>query len=525
MPVAAFPCMICGNHTQSRTQVYDVYYHMCPTCAADSYSWTSDGMSVRGPRTLAMLEMPNGDYPEEVSSNRNVFESFSGGFTCCNCSTYFYTGGVTMHDSDEHWCIACARDNAYFSHENQRWYEDEESRDEADNNCINQEDGSSYKFFEGEETDRFLARPMVGIEFEHAPVRYGYDAVSESALYLKIQEALGPMKHAINRYDDGSIAHYDGYCANELVTMPSSGDKLEKLITAFYQPFADGLFQPGPEHPSCGFHVHVASRFLFALKRRTNFEPKVKRAVVEIAKIMTTLVKEFVSSSRRSNHFCNRALGMRDKNASISGGSQMADIYGITSYPAIAIRSIGTFEFRLWPSTNSINYMKARVELSQKLVVYHDKCIMDKNDVPIVDNDAIDRLKAITALCTGGRRTEVPAALGSLLGLSDKCVKSLTDMMQRFSPFSGKKTAFKFTEIQVACMTDEDSTMNDDISVPSTSTIIHEAYDTTMRDCTAEHASRDHGLYFSFGRSFKCYPATGDPENVKVIAALAKGEI
>jgi uncharacterized secreted protein with C-terminal beta-propeller domain len=97
-------------------------------------------------------------------------------------------------------------------------------------------------------------------------------------------------------------------------------------------------------------------------------------------------------------------------------------------------------------------------------------------------------------------------------------------MSKRFNPFTGKQTAFKFTDVQIACMQEEDSLQNDEITKPKDGDKVYEVHDTLMRDCHVDHNSKDTGLYFAFGQSFKCYPADGNEKFADIIAELAKGD-
>ncbi len=444
---------------------------------------------------------------------------------CDSCSCAFYGEGVYLEDDEETVCLRCAEEHC--CRDGDDWYRRDPDgpthepapRRPADSTAS----VNGFPIFKGEATDQFMAQPLVGIEFEHAPVRYKGASTDSNALFDNIRSRGSNYEH-ITCHSDGSIANMSGYSSKEIVTMPASGDKLEFVINEFYRPFAEGVFTPGPEHHTCGFHVHVGSRFLFMIRGGTRFTQipvDVKLAAKDMLRAMATIASEYVSSTRRSNQFCRDLPSVRDKSLEKAGTDTMIDIFGRTCYPSVAIRTIGTVEFRLWPSSNIIQNTKARVELSQRLVDYWDRCLMDGNDQPVLDAEAAKTLCDMANLCRGGERKKLTAALAGLLSLSDTATQTLSAMASRFSPFSHQKTTFRFSELQIASMKDEDSTVSTDYLQPDKFSC-HSVGDTTMRGNIEGQGEEE---FISFSKGIKCYPAQSKGEQVDAIMQFAKGEL
>jgi hypothetical protein len=186
----------------------------------------------------------------------------------------------------------------------------------------------------------------------------------------------------------------------------------------------------------------------------------------------------------------------------------------------VAVRSFATLEYRLWPSSNSLNYTKARAELSQKLTRYFDEALTEGTFVKI-NEEAIEALGEIAENCRGGVRSSVPSKLRALLHLSDPCFKSLCEMHEKFNPYSYGKTTFKFSPHQTSTMIEEDTEANIECTIPSKAERIR-AFDTTVT--THPEEVRGDKLFVGWGKNVPCYPATGDGEQAELITKYAKGE-
>jgi hypothetical protein len=465
-------------------------------------------------------------------TNPRIVHHVEGYYHCGRCSESFYGDSYYICDCEENWCTHCTDHHAHFCDENDEYYADPDnmpySEDHEDRGGqVNQESDTvvnGFRIYPGEATTRFLSKPLVGIEFEHAPTRADRRETSGDALYTHMvmgRDASGTRwSERIILHGDGSIKFQDGYSSSEIVTMPSSGDKLEEVIDRFYYPFASGTFTPGPEHHSCGFHMHVASEYLFLMKRglvdgSTNAFSKA------MLKDISKICMEFVSSSRRTNTYCGGPVAVRDKNRNQAGTKEMIRIFGVGGYPSLAVRTFGTIEFRIWPSSNSIRNTKARAELSQKLIAYFDRATTDSGAFR-QDQAMADSLHAIAVNCSGGARTSVPSQLGSLLDLSPECVSALVRMSQRFNPFTSKATVFKFSDRQIAAMDNENTEAGISISGLDSSRL------SCVGDTTALY-NRDtwgHGEeYIAFGVACKCYNEEDESQMPDLVAKLAKGEV
>ncbi len=437
-------------------------------------------------------------------------------FCCAICDSMFYGYGSYVEDTGDV-CAYCLENACWFDDEEELYYRNEGG---AGRGCTpRQGQSNGFRTFIGEPTERFLAAPTIGFEFEHAPVRRGERHADEAELYEYIIRDDHNRERFLCHYD-GSIANMGGYSAKEIVSMPASGKEIEDIISAFYAPFASGRFSPGPEHPTCGFHIHVASRFLRLFwdgMSASDVPMPMRRAAIGMLGAINTICREYISSSRRSNSYCNDVPSVRDKNMGKPGSHQLVEIYGSYGYPSIAVRTIGTIEFRLWPSSNSIRYTTARAELSQKMVKYYDDCLVDDTGKLSLDEEKSQALTSLAGLCRGGARITLTDKLAELLGLSEKCKRDLARMSERFNPFSHKKTAFRFTDIQVSTMMNESSLSSTDYIRPDGADI------ETVGDTTLETTDKD--LYISFGAGVRCYPATGTGDQLEAVTQLAKGDI
>jgi hypothetical protein len=461
-----------------------------------------------------------------------------GMFDCDRCGGQFYGDYDFISDDEECWCRACANEYAHLCW-NGQYYHDMDSfpnrpapRPTLVRNIYEEDTPSrsrairmGYPIYEGEGSDRFLAHPTVGIEFEHAPVQERAQNTSNDGLFLTIARGKYspsiPWSNLFKIHGDGSIANMDNHGSAEIVSMPASGVILEAVINRFYEPFANGTFTPGPEHHTCGFHMHVESRLLEYMDKTgdsMSINNEYKTASRNLLQNMINICDEFVSSTRRKSKFCVSKAGMRDKGTGTVGASLMGAIFGMGSYPAIAVRSIATLEYRLWPSSNSIKNTVARAELSQKLTKLFDEALFDGTSNRI-DKDKVELIANIASMCVGGTRIGIPAKLQEILGLSSATTESLEKLSARFNPYSGKKTHFHFSEYQIRCIKNEKSEDAADFVMPPEGGVNH------VGDTTA-YVGKLGGLgnYLTFGECIKCYPASTEGEMPRLVAALAKGE-
>jgi len=538
-------CCICNKDKEDlvefRYSVYSVAYEVCSDCVAIPGNIISDCDGVSLPAyDNVLVTLYDGDNDRHLAQPRSYFDSYTPdtSFTCHHCDNRFYNNGNYLEDFEETWCNYCASNNACWDDESGNWYgcednipydEDDEDRGVTRQHVETETEINGFRIFKGKETKRFLASPLVGIEFEHAPCRRGSTPSDNGALYNAVATGVcidvAPWARMFVLHGDGSIKWMENYSSAEIVSMPSSGHILDKIINRFYEPFADGRFTPGPEHHSCGFHMHVASRYLFAIKRGLIPNPAATLTCMPINLLdnMWTICKEFISSTRRSNSYCNGPVGIRDKNMGAVGGKAMRTIFGLGGYPALSVRSFGTIEYRIWPSSNSIRNTKARAELSQKMTAFFDEALINADSSAYeYKPEMLAQVKAIADMCYGGARNAVPGAIQELFGLSDECTEDLARMSARFNPFSGKKTHFKFTDKQIACVLDEDSHASTEFSTGMKGDI-KSLGDTTM---SFRETGKSEDEYLAFGKPIiKCYPAATTGEMPETVAMLAKGEI
>ena len=470
----------------------------------------------------AVRNVFNGDSPVQLADPRLFFDiTLLYDFACGICDNFFYGGGIYLEDAEFNVCRHCADRHCHFHEDSNSCYrnrpvvrvpvgEDDEYRSY-----------SNYTPQVGRETERYLTAPPVGIEFEHAPVRKGKVAGDLYSAILELRNTDVPNVHNMfMSHGDGSIAAYSGYSSREIVTAPASGHLLETAIDMFYEPFKTGGFAPGPEHPSCGFHMHVGSKAIVTIMKIPELQSDDREAAKDMLMMMGRICREFISSGRRGNGYCNGEPSCRDKGNGHTHGTRLVHVFGCVSYPSVAVRSFGTLEYRLWPSSNSLNYTKARAELSQKLTRFFDTTLTEGTGVKI-DEEALEALSEIANSCKGGVRTSVPSKLRTLLRLSDPCFKSLVEMHEKFNPYSYGKTTFKFSSNQTNTLLEEDTEANMDCTIPAKAEQIR-AFDTTVT-INPEDVRGDK-LFIGWGKNVPCYPATGDGEQAELITKYAKGE-
>lgn len=511
-------------------------YELCMPCAENGEIVTTlDG--VTAPRSSVYIAY---DAESEIQNHDpqyfHYWQQEDGEIHQCDvCGNEFYGSLIHIEAVDEYLCTACAIRHRYHAPDN-LWYPSRASYARSLTNTVPapyeagsdsaRASGEGYEAFAGPASARYLESPMVGIEFEHAPVK-AVGRGTQQTLYRQIERILadGGRSGRIVAHSDGSIEQRDGYGAMEIVTMPASGIELDTVINAFYKPFADRLFAPGPENPKCGFHMHVGSRYIYTAKQHPS--ECIPRDVADKSRAMLTammhICREFISSSRRANRFCSTppALRLKDTRRDIHG--TLRGLFGTGDYPSVAVRSIGTIEFRLWPSSNSILFTKARAELSQKMVGYYDRCLLAADGSFSLDDEMAERFTKIQELCRGGERRQLVERLISVFGISEKSAKDLQRMHEKFNPFTYKKTMFKFTDIQIRSMTDEDTTNSSDYLTIEDLAMRESVGDTVITGIDKKGV-RQH--YISFGEGIKCYGESDEivhtPVQQDAIAEMAK---
>lgn len=531
-------CFFCQGELEEFTTYADPFdanrkAHVCNSCHVPSNMviYTGEHTSPSYPRGF-LSEI----HAFDAEDSRHcvgvmVFYSDEDTQYCGRCDESFYGSMTFITDDDAYWCTSCADNHAHWCEVDEEYYsdadnmpsndDDEGGRRSSRQNVETDNAINGFAVFRGNPTPRFMAAPLVGIEFEHAPVRAGSRDSNNDALFLSVVNGNDTdgkrWREKFVLHGDGSIKYMEGYGSSEIVSMPASGDQLERIIRRFYQPFADGWFTPGPEHHSCGFHMHVASEYLFMMKRgKVDENAKATSYPRALLAHIHKICNEFVSSSRRENSYCSSPPGIRDKNMGESGVTQMCRIFGKAGYPAVSVRSFGTIEFRIWPSSNSIRNTLARAELSQKLVAWWDSALVKDGEF-VYRPGAEEEVSAIANMCSCGKRRSVPDMLHSLLDLSPECLASLRSMSERFSPFSHGKTMFKFLPTQLMCLDSELTEAG--LEPPKFGDALH-AGDTTVM--MADSAVSLHEEYLAFGVNAKCYD--NNPEMVALVAQLAKGE-
>ena len=530
-------CIHCTQETNNvfTHPIADEPYYMCNECWRNPEVVEVDDWDTRLPAAFRLERITVYDGESDIHQHqpRRVFNIPANQmeiFTCERCDNDFYGSSTWIQDLDSPWCQHCVNGHAHWDEDSEEYYQDrnnfpDHDRGERPVPPRRQRSAEMVPHIGGPHP-MFLTEPMVGIEFEHAPVQEKDTHSDYTSLYdYIITGNYTPEIHwstLFNIHSDGSIMSMNHHCSSEIITMPASGTILAAIIDRFYEPFAIGKFMPGPENHTCGFHIHVASKLLRFFIEGGTMADKQQRISTKIMLInMATICKEFVSSTRRASQYCSTEPRLRDKGLGAPGTDAMAHVFGTGGYPSIAVRTFGTLEYRIWPSSNSIKNTKARAELSQKLTAFWDDALIAPGGAVGVNREKQMELQRIALMCVGGERLKVPAELQTLLHLSDEATSVLTKLSQRFNPFSGKQTHFRFTDYQVRCIKDEHSAAGMDFIIPDGETVNH------IGDTTANSSgtSTSTGEYLTFGEAIKCYPANQTGKMPELIVALAKGEI
>lgn len=324
----------------------------------------------------------------------------------------------------------------------------------------------------GDCTKQFNGKRTIGIEFE----------TQENAYQLSFIKAL---KNKLTRWgihEDGSLPDD----ALEFVSNPISGHIIQNEVIDFYD-LCDkhGVQIQGD---SAGMHVHVDANELFDIigrhqgmtwgnataneirtrlniqgsliintSKRTNeygttiythyytrandnFVDEIQHSdipeevMIMFGNAFVNLTRCFIGKKRALNNYCSRPFAFRDK------GSKPKELKktNTVSYPAIAVRSYKTFEFRLFPSTGSRNYALARIELSQKLVEHMVKLMTEQKSWDCISPLVMPDMYKFFELCASANLQDdvlpinIVDKLGDMIGLSDECRSSLQRIYQRF---------------------------------------------------------------------------------------------
>jgi hypothetical protein len=160
--------------------------------------------------------------------------------------------------------------------------------------------------------------------------------------------------HHWDMKDDGSIPD-EGV---EAVSPPLRGNAIREQITRFYTICKDeGI---STEHYSCGTHVHINAKDIYAFIDRSPKKDELEDRVHEWGMVIAALSRLFVGPSRNSTRFASGGFAIR---VSAHTPSVLKKLRSI-DYPTVAIR-YNTFEFRIFPSTTNMNYTLARVAFAQ----------------------------------------------------------------------------------------------------------------------------------------------------------------
>ena len=544
-PQVPVNCCVCNEETNNYTHYHcdGISGYVCAICNIPS-NLITDHRGITFPTSIVdSYAAYDADAAACLSRPRTYFTHLNNPtFECCFCNELFYGDGIYIRNWDDSSCLHCADNEAYYDDDegeywssetayNESMDERESSDSERDNDTLARQE--LIRRYRGNATPRYLNDYTIGIEFEHAPNR-GIEGATSSSLYHEIVEVRPtstsegtPYTKLFSVHGDGSIAQFSGYNASEIVTSAVSGHMIDTVIDRFYEPFAKGVFAPGPEHPTCGFHVHVESKFLMWVKRNSSTINNVigsiqRHEMIESLMHIHTICNNFISQERRNNHFCNAGPAMRDKNMGEPGTSGLLSLFGRGCYPGIAIRSIGTIEFRIWPSTNSKKYMKARVELSQKLVEFFDQIYKVEGNTRTDESvlELKNQLKSAALMCSPTGQRTIVLNLMSMLGLSQETVDTLIHISQRFHPFAHGKTHFKFNDRQLACLRTDNVLANQDIVMPVG---VATDQDITICDTTAVYG-RGMDVYLTLTGAPKCYPPTNE-NALNLQKQYAKGDI
>ena len=414
------------------------------------------------------------------SSDRRYYLSHTGSDTytlpCDDCeglyTTRYISGNTTYsasnydvnvcgecYSNDYSYCSSCETD--YHNSDSCRCYDDQ---DYNDDDSVQPEQRPQV----GVATPQFNLR-TIGIEFETGSGASNKDYQSEFRL-----------KFPNWRIDyDGSLCD-DG---REFVSNPISGHIIQNNVIEFYELCKS--FNVELQHQSAGQHIHVYCGDIYDLignhqqrvwhngtahdkvDKRTiigslvqsdedvyytfkgttdengnkvdriehiDLQDVPEETVLLMGNAFVNLARCFISINRMRNTYCSSPFGHRSKGSKPSVLKKTSNF----SYPAIALRNLRTMEFRLFPSTSSVNYSLARIELAQKLTQYmYESLSKDSNYFGGITPENMPNVFRILNLSATVMHTDkvYPAdlvdKLADMIGLSNQCKSSLNAIYKR----------------------------------------------------------------------------------------------
>lgn len=314
---------------------------------------------------------------------------------CENCGVSTSMRTATVDNNRDYWCSPCASENLNYCDDCDVWYRERDCPNCEEEDLTRSE---SNRIRRGVRTDRFTLRP-VGLEIET-----GHGGSS--------RDFLAGLPDGWGVHADGSL-HDD---AMELVSPPIAGNCIERDLRQIYRRCAK--YDVSLQDNRAGFHVHVNARGIYgaiAYAGPRSGDRRESRAM-QWGEAAVYICRQFVSIARMSNAYCAGGFAIRG-----CGHYSLKKCPGHT-YPTVAVRD-STIEFRLWPSTNNIEFHLARIELSQKLVGVLDRAVRN-------NRGTTPELKQLWRLASYFRVPLKP--LAKLLKLSDQTLDTLTVLQNKY---------------------------------------------------------------------------------------------
>lgn len=332
-------------------------------------------------------------------------------------------------------CNNCAEQEEDFEGDVQTYFHRSSNGDDLREHVSHYFRDPSYRPIIGNVDNRFLLRP-VGMEFET-----GINA--QNRHFLQEYTNAFPLC-GIER--DGSL------CAGalEFPMEPMGGDLIPERIKIFYA--MANTFNVQLQHKQAGHHTHVDARDIFSHigsyvkdcydKGNLSKESRLEDAMITMGNAMVSICRAFISIERVQNRYCRDGFSYRDK-----GEHKLRflkKVHNITcddnsDYPSIALRSIQTLEFRIWPSTKSLRNCLTRVELSQRLTEYMWVALQRNQFNTDGSNDMVIKLKALgdaVGFYDDNRPSVLPSnlvnVLSDLLGLTSESRERLNLMYGQY---------------------------------------------------------------------------------------------
>ena len=358
-------------------------------------------------------------------------------YYCERCDTYSLTHSESSHDDDDD----CGRDS------------DDYTRETSSRTSVG-------------ETNQYFTNRFVGVEIE----------VNECD--TEFLESISD-NDSLSRWGidtDGSLSEM----GIEFITNLMSGDMIGKKIELFYST-AKKLGQE-LQDSNAGLHINVDMNDIYSsigqfgmwvdnnsetplvvamqipknivlLNEDTNTyslstantwantftQDLLETMLLNMGHAMTSICKKFVSKNRANNNiYCASPFGFRNRDYKHDYLKKTKEY----SYPAIALRT-NRAEFRIYPSTNNLQNVLARIELSQKLINFMASQIVIDNEDFIKqfkeNNFTVEEFPGYYKLLElGGKfytsegNTDYVKELSNLIGLSDACTERLSYLHDKF---------------------------------------------------------------------------------------------